>query len=389
MRVPSMDVYLDHNATTPVDAAVLEAMLPYLGERFGNPSSRHGFGRRARQAVEQAREQVGALVGAHPSQVFFTSGGTEANNLALKGTAARLEGRVILRSAVEHPSVIEPLKSMQEQGWEVREIGVDGQGRVTPGALDAALNGTQACLVSVMYANNETGVINDVAALGDMVRRHDSVMHTDAVQAAGKLPLDFAASGAQLMTLSAHKIYGPKGCGALVMDKSLELMAQIQGGGQERGRRAGTENVAAIVGFGVAAELAAARLDEEPRRLQALRDRLQQGLLELPGAVVFAASAERLPNTLFFGMEGIDGEMLLMQLDQMGLAVASGSACSSGKTDPSHVLLAMGVEPMLARSAIRVSLGRDNGQADIERLIGAVKQITGRLRPGQSRQAAG
>jgi cysteine desulfurase len=383
-----MEVYLDHNATTPLSDMVLEAMMPFLTVQYGNPSSRHSFGRRARHAVDQAREQVAALAGAHPSQVIFTSGGTEANNLALKGAAAWLRPGNVALSAIEHPSVIEPVKALRQQNWSMREIVVDREGRVTQTSLAEAMSGDTR-LVSVMYANNETGVIQDVATLSEFARRQGAVMHSDAVQAAGKLALDFAASGAQLMSLSAHKLYGPKGAGALVIDKSLELASQIQGGGQERGLRAGTENVAAIVGFGAAAELAQASLDSEPARLAGLRDRLQQALQALPGAVVFAAGAERLPNTLFFGVEGIDGEMLLMQLDQLGLAVASGSACSSDKVDPSHVLLAMGVEPMLARSAIRVSLGRGNDEADIDRLIEALKQILGRLLPGLTWSAAG
>lgn len=383
-----MDVYLDHNATTPLSPAALEAMTPYLTQLHGNPSSRHRYGRLASHAVEQAREQVAALVGAHPSQVIFTSGGTEANNLALKGAAAWLPPAGIAVSAVEHPSVLEPVKGLAGKGWRTLMLAVDAEGRVAVETLNETLKADTTRLVSVMYANNETGVIQDVAGLSECARRQGAVMHTDAVQAAGKLKLDFAATGAHLMSLSAHKLYGPKGVGALVVDKSIDLAPQLQGGGQERGLRAGTENVAGIVGFGAAAEQALADLQTGPARLAGMRDRLQQALTELTGVVIFAAHAERLPNTLFFGVHGIDGEMLLLQLDQLGLAVASGSACSSDKVEPSHVLTAMGVEAQLARSAIRVSLGRGNSEADIDRLVKGLQDILGRISTGAAHYAA-
>ena len=368
-----MTLYLDYNASTPLDERVLSAMTDCLAGMPGNPSSTHQFGRVVRAQLDRAREQVASLVGVHTSQVIFTSGGTEANNLALHAVTAGYAPTSIAVSAVEHPSVLEPARALQASGWQLNEIDVDGQCRVLPDHLKEILN-NDTRLVSVMAANNETGVIQPVAQLADLARTAGAVFHTDAIQAAGKLPLDFAASGAQLMSLSAHKLYGPKGVGALVVDKSLELVPLQLGGGQEYGLRAGTENIAAIVGFGVAAELAVDGLQSRAAQMAALRDRAQAGLQRYPQVTVFAATAERLPNTLQLAVAGLDGETLLMQLDKAGIAVSSGSACSSGKTEPSHVLMAMGVEAGLARGAIRISLGRETTDADIDTLLAAFAQ---------------
>ena len=363
-------IYLDHNATTPLDARVLEAMLPWL-HMAGNPSSVHRAGRDARQAIDRAREQVAALVGARPEQVVFTSGGTEANNAALYGLAAGRSGGVIAISAVEHASLIGPAQRLAAEGWRLESIAVDVQGRVGMDALAAVLDHRPA-LVSVMWANNETGVIQPVAELAAQVRESGCMFHTDAVQAAGKLEIDFAASGAHLMSLSAHKLYGPKGVGALVIDKRLEPAPLLVGGGQEKGRRAGTENVAGIVGFGAAAELAVTEMPERAARQHELRQRLEQGLAGIEGVTLFGREAERLPNTVQFALAGMDGETLVMQLDRAGIAVSSGSACASGSTEPSHVLLAMGVAPEVARGAVRVSIGKDTTAADIDACITAV-----------------
>jgi cysteine desulfurase len=363
-----MTLYLDYNASTPLDERVLSAMTDCLAGMPGNPSSTHQFGRVVRGQLDRAREQVAALVGAHASQVIFTSGGTEANNLALHAVTAGRVPTSIAVSAIEHPSVLEAARALQAGGWRLKEIGVDGQCRVLPGHLKEMLE-TDTRLVSVMAANNETGAIQPVAQLAELARAAGAVFHTDAIQAAGKLPLDFASTGAQLMSLSAHKLYGPKGAGALIVDKSLELMPLQFGGGQERGLRSGTENIAAIVGFGVAAELAAEGLEGRAQQMAALRDRLQAGLQRHPQVTVFAAEAERLPNTLQLAVAGLDGETLLMQLDKAGIAVSSGSACSSDKTEPSHVLMAMGIEAGLARGAIRISLGRETTGADIDNLL--------------------
>ncbi|VAW83059.1 Cysteine desulfurase [hydrothermal vent metagenome] len=363
-----MALYLDYNAGTPLDERVLAAMTDCLAGVPGNPSSVHQFGRLVRGQLDQAREQVAALVGVHASQVIFTSGGTEANNLALHAVTAGRVPTAVAVSAVEHPSVLEPALALRASGWRVNQIAVDRQCRVLPEQLKTAMS-ADTRLVSVMTANNETGTIQPVARLAEIARTGGAVFHTDAIQAAGKQPLDFVGSGAQLMSLSAHKLYGPKGVGALIVDKSLQLVPLQLGGGQEHGLRAGTENIAAIVGFGVAAELAAKRQEEYRKPMSALRDRLQAGLQRYPQVTVFAAEAERLSNTLQLTVAGIEGETLLMQLDKSGIAVSSGSACSSSKTQPSHVLLAMGIEPELARGALRISLGRETTAADIDTLL--------------------
>jgi len=366
-----MSGYLDHNATTPVDDRVLEAMLPYLGGQFGNPSSRHRFGRLARAALDQAREQVAALVGAHPGQVVFTSGGTESNQLALQGALQNETPARLACSAVEHPSVLSVAGLLQARGWGLDTLPVDQQGGVT--ALQQGI-GEHTRLVSVMLANNETGVLQDLQPVAERARQVGALLHTDAVQAVGKVEVDFAASGAQLMSLSAHKLYGPKGVGALIRDRAVDLSAVMPGGGQEDGLRGGTENLPGIVGFGRAAELAQAELAQRSAHLLALRTELEQGVAAMPGMLLFSMDAERLPNTLMFAQSVIEGETLLMELDRKGLAVSSGSACSAGGTEPSHVLQAMGVSPELARNAIRVSLGKDNDAADVQRLLKVLRE---------------
>jgi len=374
-----MELYLDHNATTPLDERVLDTMLPYLGKLYGNPSSRHSQGRLARSAIDQAREQVAALVNAHPGQVIFTSGGTEANNLALKGGAAGMDATTLAISAVEHPSVVAPARRLVAAGWSLLELGVDSEGRVDPLELGLRVTQSDLGLVSVMWANNETGTVQDISALKVQLEESGAILHSDAVQAAGKLPIDFKASGVDMMSLSSHKIYGPKGAGALIAERAITLEPQLEGGGQERGLRAGTESVATIVGFGRAAELALSELEQNRQQLLELRSYLESRLDALPGVRRFAANTERLPNTLFMALEGVDGEMLLMQMDRHNIAISSGSACSSGKTEPSHVLLAMGVDPQLARSAIRVSLGRGNRRRDIDRFCEVLVGLTGEM----------
>ncbi len=373
--------YLDHNATTPLDPGVLEAMLPYLKERHGNPSSRHEYGRAARAAVDAAREQVAAALGAHPSEVIFTGSGSEANNLFIKGAAACLEPGVVAVSAVEHPCVREPARDLQRLGWQTQEIAVDAQGRIDAAGYAAVL-AQPARIVSVMLANNETGVLQDVPALARQARDAGAWFHSDAVQALGKVAIDFRvlnAAGVNALTVSAHKLYGPKGAAALLLDKRVELKALISGGGQERNLRSGTENVAAIVGFGAACELAVARLEADAARLEDLRCQLESGLAAT-GATVFGAGAPRLPNTSFFALAGIDGETLVAQLDRAGYAIASGSACSSVSPEPSHALLAMGVEPALAKGALRVSFGRGNSAEDVAGFLRALAATVDRLK---------
>ncbi len=370
--------YFDHNATTPLDERVLASMQPYFREHFGNPSSRHEYGREARRAVDSAREQVAAALGAHPAQVIFTSGGSEANNLAIKGAAACLPAAQVAVSAVEHPCVARPAQELARQGWTLARIAVNAAGEVQGATLEQVLQQPTG-LVSVMLANNETGVIQDVATLGEMARRHGALMHSDAVQALGKVPLDFAALNVDMLSVSAHKAYGPKGIGALVLDKGLEIQPLISGAGHEKGLRAGTENVPAIVGFGVACEIAAREAVQRAEGLRALRDELECGLRAL-GAVIFGADAGRLANTSYFAFPGIDGETLVMALDSVGYAVAGGAACSSGSTQASATLLAMGVDNEIGRGAVRASLGKHTTQPQIEGLLRALQGELKRMR---------
>ncbi|MFZ2267090.1 MAG: cysteine desulfurase family protein [Azonexus sp.] len=372
--------YLDHNATTPLAPAVLAAMLPWLESRLGNASSRHAYGRAARQAIDEARQRVAAAVNAHPTEIVFTSGGSEANNLFLKGAAASLKPGLLAVSAVEHPCVLKPAAQLVRQGWDVRQIAVDASGTIDSADYIEVLAGKPK-LLSVMLANNETGVVQDIAGLAAAARTTGAWFHSDAVQALGKLALDFRAfnaAGVHALTLSAHKANGPQGAAALVLDKRVELQPLIAGGGHERGLRSGTENVPAIVGFGIAAELAAQRVAELPERMRGLQLRLETGLRAL-GARIFAADARRLPNTSYFAFSEIDGETLVGKLDREGFAVASGAACSSANPEPSHVLRAMGVAPEIARGAVRVSLGAENTEVDIDQFINALQVTVGRL----------
>ena len=373
-----MQVYFDHNATTAPDERVLEAMLPFLKGEYGNASSRHEFGTRARKAVTRAREQVATLVNVQAPQVVFVSGGTEANNLFIRGAAAYLKPTQVVVSGIEHPCVAKPAQDLARQGWKLRELAVSSNGLVDLADVDAALNDATG-LVSVMLANNETGVIQPVAEIAAKARLKRAWMHTDAVQALGKIPVDFEALGVHAMTISAHKIYGPKGTGALVVDKRLELKPIIHGGGHEMGLRSGTENVPAVVGFGAACELALERMDQITRHVRELRDRTDQGLSAL-GALIFGQSAPRIPNTTYFAVPNIDGETLVIELDKAGFAVASGAACSSTSTEPSATLLAMGVVPELARGAVRVSFGVHNTAGQVEDFLRALSAVLNRLR---------
>jgi cysteine desulfurase len=364
-------IYFDHNATTPIHPKVLEAMLPFLGAFYGNPSSLYRHGRLVRSAIDTARNQVATLAGVQPTQVIFTSGGTEANNLALM-SAPPLAKLAI--SAIEHPSISEPTFHLQQTGHDLTLIEVDPNGLITQEAVDRVIL-KKPDFVSIMLANNETGVIQDVARYAGQFAAIGALVHTDAVQALGKIPVNFEQLGVQMMSLSSHKIYGPKGCGALVFAKGTPIKPMLLGGGQEQGLRAGTENVAAIAGFGKAAELAQTELVFYNAHLLALRNALETHLSAIPGLTLFAHHSQRLPNTVQFGIEGIDGEMLLMKLDQKGIAVSSGSACASGGGIPSPVLLAMGVEASLAKSAIRISLGCSNTEAEILEFIAVLKNL--------------
>ncbi len=371
-------VYLDHNATTSLDNRVLEAMLPWMSSQAGNPTSRHVFGRTARSAIEHARAQVAEACGAYPSQVVLTASGTEANNFAVKGIAANQTPAQILYSAIEHPCISRPAISLRQYGFSSQAIAVDQQGKLDVAHLQSLL-ATPANLVSVMLANNETGVVQDIAEIAELARRSGAITHTDAVQGLGKLALDFSALNVHAMTISSHKIHGPQGAAALILDKRVDIQPLLHGGGQERGLRSGTENVAAIVGFGIACELAVANLQSFTSHTRTLRDQFEQGLKAMD-VNIFSNNVARIPNTSFFAVEGIEGETLVMALDRKGFAVASGSACSSDSTEPSHVLLAMDVNHDLARGAVRVSFGVHNTAAQVTNFLNVLKDEISRLK---------
>jgi len=371
-----MPVYLDHNATTPLNAEVLEVMMPYMTGLYGNPSSVHRYGRLTRDALEQARMQVANLVGAQPKEVVFTSGGTEANNLAIRGVLANRKPSRFAVSSIEHASLIEPAKLMEKQGWQLDSVPVNEQGEVSIETLQSALT-QQTQLMSVMAANNETGVLQDLSKLVVQAKdiNSDLFFHSDACQIAGKLPINFSELKLDLMSLSSHKLYGPLGAGALVVKSRVDLAPLIMGGGQEKQKRSGTENLLAIVGFGAAAELAARELQQRKAHVFELQTQLTEQLSALQDVVVFSQQAPRLPNTVMFALQGIDGEALLMLLDRKGFAVSSGSACESGSTDPSHVLLAMSVKPEIAKGAVRVSLGEQNTSDEVIQFIEVLQDI--------------
>ncbi len=359
--------YLDHNAGTALAPGVLDIMLPYLKQQQGNPSSSHRFGRFGHAALDKARAQVAKLVNVEIDQVWFSSGGTESNNQALMGVAEQFKNGRVLVSSIEHPAVLEPAKRLRQFGFEVLEIPVDASGQVTPEALSALLT-EDTRLVSVMWANNETGVIQDIASLSALTRAKNIPFHTDAVQAAGKLAVDVQAAGVQMLSLSAHKFGGPKGIGALIVDKKLDWPAFVLGGGQENDKRSGTENVAAIAGFGVAAEYAQQHLGDYQTHCRQLRDALETELKSMDGVTIFAENSERLPNTVFFALQGFDSDTLLMALDRQGFSVSSGSACGTGRQIPSHVLTAMGIDAATALGAVRISVSMDNTLEQIQQL---------------------
>jgi cysteine desulfurase len=373
-------VYLDHNATTPVDPRVLEAMLPFLREDWGNPSSLHWFGQRARAAVEEARARVAGLVGASPAEVVFTASGSESDNMALRGVLARAraERRGLVVSAVEHHAVLHTAKALREEGFPVEVARVTEGGVVDLDDLRAKVDDSTA-LVSLMLANNETGVLQPVAEAARIARARGALVHCDAVQAAGKVPVDVGALDADLLTLSAHKLCGPKGVGCLYVRRGTPMAPLVRGGGQERNRRAGTENVAGIAGFGAAAELARQGLAEEAARLAALRDVLEQGLLAVPGTRRNGVEP-RLPNTSNLSFEGVEAEGVVIALDLEGIAASTGAACAAGGVEPSHVLRAMGLPPERVQSSLRLSLGRSTTEAEVKGASAVIAAVVARLR---------
>ncbi|HWC13687.1 MAG TPA: cysteine desulfurase family protein [Actinomycetota bacterium] len=376
--------YLDHAATTPVLPEVKEAMLRALEDDFGNPSSVHGFGRRAKATVEDARERVATAIGASPAEIVFTGGGTEADNLALKGAAAKLKGNGnhVVVSAFEHHAVLDAARWLKTQGFEVTTVPVTAAGHVDPATVADAVR-SSTVLVSVMTVNNEIGTIQDVARIAELVheRNPHSLVHTDAVQALGNIPVDLHAWGVDLAAFAAHKLGGPKGVGALFVRASVPVEPAIHGGGQERGLRSGTLNVAGIAGFGIAAEIAAKEVDEKRERVGELRDRLLAGLREIvPDVVVNGSLDNRVAGNLNVCIPKTDGETLLLLLDQAGIACSSGSACASGALDPSHVLLAIGISKDVAKGSLRFSLGRTSVPEDVDAVLDALPEVVARAR---------
>jgi cysteine desulfurase len=375
-------VYLDHNATTPVAPEVLAAMLPYFSEEYGNASSIHAFGQRARGAVEEARESVAALLGARPAEIMFSSGGTESNNHAIFGVAGAAPGgrKHVITSAIEHSAVLDPCRALEKRGVAVTVLPVDRDGVVNPEDVRRAIR-PETVLITIMLANNELGTIEPIAEIGKIAAEARVTLHTDAVQAAGKIPIDVAKLGVHLLSISAHKLYGPKGVGALYVRKGTRLEPLLYGGHSERDRRPGTEDVTSIAGLGKAAELALSRMEEEGQRLSRLRDRLETGLLErIPHATVNGLQARRTPNTSNLTLPFIEGEAMVIALDLKGIACSTGAACSSGAVEPSHVLTAIGLAPEDARATLRLSLGHQTTDEEIDFALETIPPVIDRLR---------
>jgi len=377
-----MKVYLDHNATTPIHPDVLAAMLPYLHDVFGNPSSIHRFGREARQAVDEAREKVARLIGAKPAEIIFTSGGTEADNLAIKGVALARErkGKHIITSVIEQHAVLVPCQYLEKRGFEVSFLPVDHSGLLDPDDVKRAIT-DKTILISIMHANHEVGTIEPLEEIGKLAMERDIPFHTDAIQSVGKVPIDVGALGVNLLSLSAHKLYGPKGVGALYIRKGTKILPQVYGGHQELNFRAGTENVAGIVGLGKAAEISLHKVQVEGKRICRLRDMLWEMIKERVGSVrLNGHPTRRLPNTLNVSFDLVEGESLVINLDLKGIAVSTGSACTSGSLEPSHVLLAMGLSPTVAKGSVRFSLGTENTQEEMEYTANVLEEVVRRLR---------
>jgi cysteine desulfurase len=375
-------VYLDHNATTPVHPEVIEIMLPFMNERFGNPSSVHSFGQDTREAMEKARETVANAFGARKDEIVFTSGGTESDNLAITGVAVALskKGKHIVTSTIEHHAVLATCEHLANIGFETTEVPCDKYGVVDPEEVRRAIR-SDTVLITIMHANNEMGTIQPIEEIGEIAWKNGIVFHSDAVQSLGKIGLDTRKLKVNLLSVSSHKIYGPKGVGALYVRRGTPLSPIMFGGHHEKKRRAGTENVPGITGFAKAVELASEDVKSGNRNMLSLRNRLEEGIMStIPNVRLNGHPTKRLPNTLNISFEFVEGESLVLSLDMEGIAVSSGSACTSGSLEPSHVLLAMGVPPDVAQGSVRFSLGRDNTQADIDYVLEVLPRVVERLR---------
>ena len=375
-------IYMDHNATTPVHSAVLDAILPYYKETYGNASSVHAFGREARIAMEEAREKIAEFIGAQPREVIFTSGGTESDNFAIEGTVFEnsKKGNHIITSAIEHHAVLSTCKHLETHGFQVSYLGVDRYGMVEPDDVRKAVT-DNTILITIMHANNEIGTIEPLQEISRIAKEKEVIFHTDAAQTVGKIPVNVDELGADLMSMSAHKIYGPKGVGALYVRRGTRIEPFVRGGHHERNRRAGTENVPGIAGFGKAIEIAAADMEKERERLWNLTEKLRTGLQDqLEYVYANSHPTQRLPGTINLSFDFLEGESIVLNLDMKGVAVSTGSACTSGSLEPSHVLMALGLPPATAQGAIRFSLGRDNTEADVDYVLEELPPIIRRLR---------
>ncbi|WP_424356490.1 cysteine desulfurase NifS [Methanobacterium sp. MBAC-LM] len=375
-------MYMDHSATSPVDPEVFEAMKPFFVDNFGNASTLYSLGRDARKAMEAAREQVASLIGAKPEEVIFTSGGTESDNIAIKGTAYRLKnkGNHIITSAIEHPAVRETCKYLEKSGFEVTYLPVYEEGIVRVSDLEDAIT-DKTILITIMHANNEIGTIQPIAEIGKIARENKIYFHTDAVQTVGKIPVNVEEMNVDMLSLSAHKVYGPKGIGALYVKKGVRLEPIIHGGGHEKGLRPGTENVSGIVGLGKACELAEKNLLEDTKYITNLRDKLIDGILNsIEQSYLDGHRTKRLPNNVNLRFTGIEGESLVLHLDSKGVAASTGSACSSKSLEPSHVLIALGLEHVEAHGSLRLTLGKENTEEEVDYVITAVKEVVETLR---------
>jgi len=375
-------IYMDHSATTPTRREVLDAMIPYYTEHYGNPSSIYSIARESKKAIDTARAQVAKALNAEPDEIYFTSGGSESDNWAIKGIAFanRKKGNHIITSKIEHHAVLHTFEYLEKEGFTVTYLPVDKYGLVDPAELEKAIT-DKTILVSIMYANNEIGTIEPIPELAAVAKKHKVYFHTDAVQAIGNIPIDVKAQDIDLLSLSAHKFYGPKGSGALYIRKGVKIDNLIHGGGQERRRRAGTENIAGIVGLGKAIEMATADIEGHNRKIRAMKDRLQAGILEkIPNAYLNGHPEKRLPGNINISFEFIEGESMLLWLDDEGICASTGSACTSGSLEPSHVLLATGLPVEISHGSLRLTLGDSNTQEDVDFVLGALPKIVLRLR---------